>query len=190
MKFAAALLLSTIAIGCSHAKPKVPPAFGYHGLIRPHRDIACVLDDEMDAHMCDVVAQAAEKINSAVGYELLSVPRHTTLVESRAAKPDSEIIYVGVTALQPGILGVTYPVMYEKETGFIRLEVIVFDPQIWKDPAMAAAVTLHELMHSVGAEHSSQLGPWDSCIKPQWKPGAPIELTPGDLAALRIAYAQ
>lgn len=139
--------------------------------------------------MCDQVHTAVDKINSAVGYELLSPPRHATLVESREAKPDRETIYVGVTALRPGVLGITYPVQYENETGYLRLQVIVFDPSIWADPFMAASVVLHELCHAVGGLHAAQKGPFDSVLKPMWQPGAPVELTASDVAALRAAYA-
>ena len=186
MKYLAGFALLALA-ACSHTAPH-PPSFGFHGLIRPHHDVACVIDEEMSVDQCELVAAAVDKINAAVGYELLTRPRLTTLEESRAAQPETETIYVGVTTLQPGVLGVTYPVLYEKGSGFLRLEVVVFDPSIFSDPLAAASVVLHELCHATGAVHAAQQGPYDSVMKPAWQPGAPVELTPNDVAALRAAY--
>lgn len=187
MKSAVPVLLLFVFAACGH-NPAPPPSFGFHGRIRPHRDVACVLDAEMSVDHCDAVLTAVDKINAAVGYELLSVPRHTGLDESRAALPERETIYVGVTTLTPGILGVTYPVLYEKDTGYLHLEVIVLDPQIFRDNFMRDSVILHELVHAVGADHAAQQSSWDSVLRPAWQPGAPVELTKADIASLRAAY--
>lgn len=186
MKFAILALFGFVA--CSHI-PAHPPSFGFHGRVRPHHDVACVVDEEFSVNDCTVVTAAIEKIDAAVGYELLSAPRITTLLESRSATTERETIYVGATSMPPGLLGATYPVKYEKETGYLRLEVVVFEKAIFGNPFMAASVVLHEFLHAVGAVHAAQTGPWESVMAPAWRPGAPVELTPNDVAALRAAYA-
>jgi hypothetical protein len=191
------LFIASLSLGaCVHvgARPTAPPTFGFHGIVSPGRDVACVIDADMTAARCDDVARAVDKIDSAVGYELLAAPRHITMAEVKALKPRDEVIVVGVDSLTDlhdfggVVLGVTRASEYHKDTGVMCLQLIVYSPEIWLDDAMMQSVVLHELLHAVGAEHAAQPGAFLSVEMPAWRPGAPTELTPGDISALRAAY--
>lgn len=148
-----------------------------------------MIDTDMTHERCDAVVRAVDKIDSAVGFELFQVPTEIPLTDLPAYGGHSEVVLVGADRLQPGILGLTgYKVTDLQPGGWLAAEIIVFDISIWNDPLAADSVVLHELLHAVGAEHAAQEGAWESVMRPGWTPGAPIELTAADLAALRAAY--
>lgn len=187
-----AFLLTALVLltGCAHTG--VPPAFGFHGLVRPNRAVYCIIDADFTSDMCGDVAVAARKINAAVGWPLLNVPLEISFADTVLFTDKSEVILVGVDKLGTRILGETRVQLYETGDGFVRAELIIYSPLIWKDPmanpGMLESVVLHELTHAVGAGHAEQHGPFNSVMKPAWAPGAPTELTRNDLAALRSAY--
>lgn len=179
---------------CAHRLPADHglPAFGFHGYIHAHRAVVCLGDNDMTPERCEDVTRAAAKINAAVGFELLQPPQYVPMTSMPEYKPESEVILVGVDRLAPGTLGETRVQLYETGDGALRAELIIYAPLIWQDPlanpGMLEGVLLHELTHACGAGHAEQRGVIESVMRPGWRPGAPVDLTANDLAALRAAY--
>jgi len=182
------LIFALFLSGCATTTQSVPPAFGFHGKVKPHRAVVCMIDADMTHERCDDVGRAVNKINEAVGYELLQEPTEIPLVDIQPVGGHSEVILVGVDVLQRGVLGVTAYKINTALGGYLAAEMVVFDIQIWKDPLAVDAVILHELIHAIGAGHADQESGWESVMRPAYQPGAPINLTPADLAAIRAAY--
>lgn len=179
--FAAVCFLFAVACASVPRVAPPPPAFGFHTRVDAHRPIRCVVDADMTPERCVFVLAAVDKINVAVGFELLQAPqimRGEEFVEE--APRGLAVTYVAIDKLPPGVLGLTG---LRKSTAFVLLA-----PFIWADPAMRDSVVLHELLHSVGADHAPQRGAWGSVERPAWAPGAPTELTDADVASLRAAY--
>lgn len=184
---AVALALLSLA-ACCHAPPApqkaAPPAFGFSGLVHPHRRVLCV---DLTTAQCAEVAKAVDKIDSAVGFELLRHPeaaKGTDQLDATEAtlvfnddEPNAE--YWGATAPR----SVTQPC-------WLGIVTINFNPLIWQASDLYEAVVLHELLHSVGGMHAAGDGEtvFSSALTPDWRPGRPTELTPEDRAALRAAY--
>lgn len=176
-----ALLLSAACVHVPRVAPP-PPAFGFHSRVDAGRVVRCVVDEDMTANKCAIVAAAIDKINAAVGFQLMQAPEPMSpaafMGEVEAGLP---VTYVAIDRLPPGVLGLT------GVRG--RTMIVVYAPFIWADPAMRDSVVLHELLHAVGAGHAEQKGMYGSVERPGWEPGAPTDLTPADVASLRAAYA-
>lgn len=193
--FTALLLLSA---GCAHTPstqaltPNVPPTFGFAGRVRPHRKVVCIIDKDMTQERCEAVSFAVEKINSAVGFELLKPPSLGTIEQWEMSETTDEITFVGVDNLleqtEGQALGITKWLAYEAATGYLRRELVILDPAIFAGQELMESVMLHEMLHSVGASHAEQEGAFTSVLRPTWRPGAPASLSPGDVATLRLAY--
>lgn len=180
----ALLLFATACTACTARYPAAPPTMGFYATVDAGRPVRCVWDGPqgIDARKCAAVGRALGKINAAVGYQLLVGPFWASADELVAAKPAGAVTYVVQRPLPAGVLGLT--------AYATKVAVVVLSPDIWADANETDSVVLHELLHSVGAGHAEQLGNYPSVERPVWQPGAPTELTRGDIAALRAAYAQ
>lgn len=177
-----ALLLTVLA--CTARYPAAPPTMGFYATVDAGRPVRCVWDGPrgINVRKCAAVGRALGKINAAVGYQLLVGPFWASADELAAAKPAGAVTYVVQRPLPAGVLGLT--------AYATKVAVVILSPDIWADANETDSVVLHELLHSVGAGHAEQLGNYPSVERPVWLPSAPTELTRGDIAALRAAYAQ
>jgi hypothetical protein len=189
-------LLLLASCDCAHLSPHglpgSPPAFGFFARVRAGRQIRCIIDEDLSREQCDEVGRAANKINAAVGFELLGVPVYSDMAAFESSSDLDEVTWIVGAALPEtdtsAVLGVTMPQKEEPVTGYMRRLLVAYSPRIWVGRELFESVTLHELLHSVGAAHSEQDGLFASVMKPTWKVGAPTELTPADVDALRAAY--
>lgn len=207
MKTLSALALLLLANCACHQQtsdgyPTTPPAYGFVARIHAHRALHCVIDDDFSAQDCDAVARRARAINAVVGFELLSPPSRMSFGEAKAEisqDPDHlrDITYVMGEDLDDGTLGLTrFGAPHAKGNErpglsvdhYLHTELISFLPEIWEHQDAYPHVVIHELLHSVGAEHADQQGAFDSIEVPYWYPDATEEITPADEVALLAAY--
>lgn len=183
----AALAFLSLA-ACCHApdaRPAAPPAFGFFGLVHPHRQVLCV---DLTHTQCTAVADAVDKIDTAVGFELLRHPQAATASDPLSLDAEATVVF-NDDAPNDEYWGATKPQSVHQPC-WLGIVSINFNPLIWQSADLYEAVVLHELVHSVGAAHAPGDGEtvFGSVEMPGWRPGRPTELTPEDITALQAAY--
>jgi len=170
--------------------PQPPPSVGFTGRVRIPRKTFCVFGEpsEMTRETCDLIKDGIAKINHAAGQRLLLDPVEITMEQAGVYPQSSENTFFAVHELEGSTLGQTAYPLHPRADGNIAGVVVVYDPIIFKDDQMAQAVIVHELFHSVGADHADQNIYVPSCQVPGYSLGVPTDLSPADVVALRAAY--
>jgi len=189
-------LLALFFTACAHAP--VPASFGFYGRrCIPVTEVVCMADKDMSVAFCEGPVHAAVAIvNEALGQDRLhfsgTVPAS---VENLVAGLNKEQIIVYGDTLQPGVAGLTLAKSAKKAPSpdCLGPTVVMIDKAFTtydsRAQQYALAVIIHEMLHSIGAEHAPSRGAYHSIMTPALQdPSWANHITVFDRAALRTAY--
>lgn len=188
MRFLPLLLL----VSCAHFTTPVPSALPFFAVQCVEiRQISCLVDADLSAERChSLVDPAAREINVAVGRDVFAIGPDLDLEQGKAAFAAGILVVAG-GALPAGILGSTMPkVEIHKELGAACIDkvgIVLSAAWLASGEVDMASVTLHEMLHALGAGHSLDESNYDSTMRAIHEEKV-RHLTRADVVSLRAVY--